>query len=64
MASSKGKLCVRSFPHLQFSPFTQALQQVSILATNILQKTTKLPHSGQGPVHLPKPFNHQIKRGL
>ena len=63
MTSSKGKLCVRSFPYPQFPfyhpkfPFlNQLLQQVITLATIILQSLLRSPSNGQGPVHLLNPI--------
>ena len=64
MASGKGKLCVRSFPHIQFPLFTQALQQVSILATNILQKLLSSYTVVEALYTYQTPFNYQIKGWL
>ena len=62
MTSGKGKLCVRSFPHLQFPPFAQAPQQFSILATNILQKLLSSYAVVKALYTYQTPFNYQIKR--
>ena len=61
MAFGKGKLCVRSSSHLQF-PLTHTPQQVSILATNILQKLLSSHAMVKALYTHQTPFNHRIKR--
>ena len=52
---------MRSFPHRQFPLLTQAAQQVSILATNTLQKLLSSYAVVEALYTYQTPFNHQIK---